>query len=104
VNNALEAVGQAHLADPRIRIKLDRTLGSWGFSVFSPTHLPAEVRDRLFEVPQTISSKKTGWGLGLCIARVLTERADGRLEVFEDDAGVCFSCVWPLPHEEQRLA
>jgi C4-dicarboxylate-specific signal transduction histidine kinase len=53
------------------------------------------IADRLFEPFATTRARDESCGLGLCVARALTERHGGTLTVEKSDAGACFALRLP---------
>jgi signal transduction histidine kinase len=90
VKNALDA-----LAGRGGRVQLTTTRGADGARVRVSDDgpgVPRELRERIFE--PGFSTKSTGWGIGLALAkRIAEESHDGRLELLPSDQGAAFEII-----------
>jgi signal transduction histidine kinase len=56
--------------------------------------IPRDVRSRIFE--PGFSTKKSGWGIGLSLARrIVEENHDGKLRLLPTDRGASFEIILP---------
>lgn len=103
VNNALQAMGENGAADgtgrrsapPRVTLRVQREAGGTVLRVEDQgPGVPAEVRERIFDL--YFSTKPEGSGIGLALAARVMQLHNGSLELEPDHGGACFCLRFPV--------
>ena len=106
VNNAIEAMADAHTEHPLVRVVTRAESGHIVREHKYPTvvaisitdngpEIPEELRQRIFY--PMVTTKQNGNGLGLSIAQGIIERHGGSLECRSTPAETTFKIVLPIP-------
>ncbi|MBL4842143.1 MAG: response regulator [Thalassospira sp.] len=103
IDNALDALLEGHIKDPRITV--DGILDKSGqFFVVSVSDngpgVASEIQAQVFE-PFIHSNKSTGLGLGLSICKTLAEKVNGHLVLEPSNTGAIFKVTLPVALKHQ---
>lgn len=92
--NALDAMPKEGVLEARIRVDPHEGFAELTFCDTGPG-IPSSIAERIFDMHFT--TKNTGTGIGLYVARVVLEKHGGRIQMESDPGdGACFKLLLPL--------